>query len=222
MKVIVGMECSGITRNAFNALGHDATSCDLKPTRRPGKHIQGDIFGVLRAQRFDLGIFHPPCTYLTVTANKWLKDQPERKSGALVGAARREARRLAIQFVKDLWALATEQCDAVVFENPVGCLSTEWMKPTQIIQPWQFGHVEPKKTCLWLHNLPLLRPTKIVEPEYHTTESGKKVPTWFFFADRSKGQEHRAEIRSNTFTGVAEAFASQWSAPVTKPQLTLF
>lgn len=211
MKVIIACERSGTIRDAFIAAGHKAMSCDLKPSRNGGLHYEGDMFD-LDFSMFDLAIIHPPCTYITVTANKWLKDQPKRKSGALVGAerreARQEARQEAIDFFMACWNLPTKR---LCLENPVGAMSSVWRKPDQIINPWQFGHPEPKKTCLWLRGLPLLKYTKIVEPEYHTTESGKKVPKWFFYADKSGGQEARAEIRSRTFDGIAQAMAQQWS-----------
>lgn len=159
-----------------------------------------------------MAIFNPDCTYLTVTANKWLKDQPERKSGALVGQERRNAQRNAIQFAERLWE---SNIPLIAIENPIGVLSTQSKlgKPTQVIQPYQFGHPEPKKTCLWLKGLPVLKPTDIVEPDYHTTVSGKRLPRWYAYADKSKGQAHRAEIRSKTFSGIAEAMADQWTKP---------
>jgi len=104
-------------------------------------------------------------------------------------------------------------------------MSTEWRKPDQIIQPMQFGHVEPKKTCLWLKNLPLLKPTHSdIEPEYHITKSGKRLPKWYAYADKSKGQAHRAEIRSKTFEGISKAMAQQWTEHILKgtKELTLF
>lgn len=207
MKVLIACEESGEVRDAFIKLGHDAISCDLKPARNGGPHHQGDLFEIVN-NGFDLMIGHPPCTYLTVTANKWLKDQPKRKSGALVGGERRQARADAYEFFMSMWNVKIPK---VCLENPVGVMSTYWRKPDQIIQPWQFGHPEPKKTCLWLRGLPKLVHTKIVEPEYHTTASGKRLPKWYAYADKSKGQAHRAEIRSKTFEGIARAMAEQWS-----------
>lgn len=210
MVVLIGCEESQAICIEFRKLGHEAYSCDLKPCSggHPEWHIQGDLFEAIDSSKWDLGIFHPTCTFLTVTANKWLKDQPKRKSGALVGAERREARAEAIKF---FIRIANADIERICIENPVGCMSSEWRKPDQIIQPFQFGHKEPKKTCLWLKNLPLLVPTKIVEPEYHLTQSGKRLPKWYAYADKSKGQAHRAEIRSKTFEGIAKAMAAQWS-----------
>lgn len=214
MIVLIGCEESQAVCKAFRAMGHEAYSCDLKPCSggHPEWHLQMDIFEAIGSRKWDMMIAFPDCTYLTVTANKWLKDQPERKSGALVGAKRREARSRAIEFFK---ALALSDIPRIAIENPVGCMSTEFRKPDQIIQPYQFGHKEQKKTCLWLKNLPLLVPTDVVEPEpYHITASGKTMPRWYAYADKSNGQAARAEIRSKTFQGIADAMADQWSNPV--------
>lgn len=218
MIVLIGCEESQEVCIAFRNAGHEAYSCDLKPCSGPFPewHLQMDVFEAIERIKPNLAILHPPCTYLTVTANKWLKDQPERKSGALVGCARREARREAVAF---FIRLSKVNVPHICIENPVGCMSTLWRKPDQIIQPWQFGHKEPKKTCLWLKDLPLLKHTKIVEPEYHTTKSGKRMPLWYAYADKSQGQEARATIRSKTFSGIAEAMASQWNFIQSKPNL---
>lgn len=217
MRVLLGCEESQEVCKAFRARGHEAFSCDLKPCSggHPEWHLQMDVFEAIESRYWDMAIFFPDCTYLTVTANKWLKDQPERKSGALVGAKRREARNKAILFFKNL---ATRQdIERIAVENPIGCMSTEFQKPSQIIQPYQFGHREQKKTCLWLKGLPLLVPTNIVEPEpYHITASGKTMPRWYAYADKSKGQAKRAEIRSRTFPGIALAMAEQWSENINK------
>lgn len=207
MKVLVACEESGTVRDAFAAKGHDAWSCDLKPARNGGNHYHGSVFDIIN-DGWDLMIAHPPCTYLTVTASRWLKNQPERKSGALVGEARRQAQAEATDFFKRFWY---NDIPMVCIENPVGVMSTVWRKPDQIIQPFQFGHPEPKKTCLWLKGLPLLKPTRIVEPDYHVTKSGKRVPKWFFFAENRNGDPgKRAEFRSVTFPGIATAMADQW------------
>lgn len=205
MKVIVGCEFSQIVTKAFREKGHEAYSCDLRPTEgNPDWHIQDNILNHLN-DSWGLAIFHPECTYLTVTANKWLKDQPERKSGALVGAARRQARQEAIDFFMKLWNCNIPK---ICIENPVGCMSTEFRKPDQIIQPFWFGHKESKKTCLWLKNLPLLVPTNIVEEEPRMVmKSGKSLPTWF---TNTKHGPDRQDIRNRTFPGIAEAMADQW------------
>lgn len=209
-RIIVGCEVSQVICMAFLEIGWDAYSCDLKPCEgpRPDRHFQEDIFEVIKRERFDMAIFHPPCPYLSVTANKWLKDQPARKSGALVGEARRQAREEAVEF---FMKLVNAPIERIAVENPVGVMSTLYRKPDQIIQPYMFGHPEPKKTCLWLKNLPLLKPTNMVEPDYHTTKSGKRLPRWYAYADKSKGQAHRAAIRAQTFPGVAQAMVDQWA-----------
>lgn len=145
MRVLVACEFSGVVRDAFRALGHDAWSCDLLPCERdPAWHIQRDVLPLL-AEGWDLMIAHPPCTYLAVSGARWWKG--------------REALQLeAIHFVE---ALYNAPIARVAIENPIGRLSTVFRKPDQIIQPWQFGHGETKATCLWLRNLPPLAATRI-------------------------------------------------------------
>src|SRR6478736_3667175 len=204
MRVIVGCEESQAVTIELRKLGHEAYSCDLLPCSggHPEWHIQADIFEVIESIKFytsdnkphlisewDMGIFFPTCTYLTVSANKWYKDQPERKSGTLVGQARRDAREEAIDFVLRLYNCGI---DKIAIENPIGVLSSRWRKPDQVIQPWMFGHGETKATCLWLKNLPKLEPTDIVdgrEQRIHLMSPSKD----------------RAKLRSKTFSGIAEA-----------------
>ncbi len=193
MKVLVACEYSGTVRDAFILAGHDAMSCDLLPTDKSGPHFQGDVFDII-GDGWDLMIAHPPCTYLTVSANKWLKDQPPRKSGTLVGGARRQAREESIDFV-----MALQNCGIpkIAIENPIGCLSTRWRKPDQVLQPWMFGHGETKTTCLWLTGLPVLTPTNIVDGREQRLYCLPKT------ADRWK-------LRSKTYQGIADAMAQQW------------
>lgn len=196
MKVLVACEYSGTVRDAFVARGHDAMSCDLLPTDAPGPHYQGDVRDLIYSPNFDwdLIIAHPPCTYLTVSANKWMKDQPPRKSGTLVGAERRQARHEAIEFVM---AFANLPHKRIAIENPVGCLSTQWRKPDQVLQPWMFGHGETKATCLWLKGLPPLVPTNMVDGREQRLHKLPKT-------------EDRWKIRSKTYQGIADAMAAQW------------
>jgi len=234
MKILVGCEQSQAVTIAFRAQGHEAYSCDILPCSggHPEWHIQGRLEDVIGSgEEWDAIICFPDCTYITVTANKWLKDQPARKSGALVGQARRDAREYALAFV---CMILNRKCSRVAIENPVGAISTRIklingvytvvgegegnFKPTQVISPYMFGHPEPKKTCLWLRGLPPLKPTAMVEPEYHTTKSGKRLPKWYAYADKSKGQAERAKIRSKTFEGIARAMAEQWSNPQIETQ----
>lgn len=139
--MLVACKYSGTVRDAFAKLGWDAWSCDILPGESEGNHVQGDVVPLLK-QKWDLIIAHPPCTYLTVTANKWLKDQPARKSGALVGQARRDAVKEAVKF---FMLFADCSCPRVAIENPVGVMSTIYRKWDCLVNPWQFGHAETKK-----------------------------------------------------------------------------
>lgn len=209
MKVLIACEFSGTVRDAFIKKGHDAISCDLMPGEGEfiNKHYQGDLFD-LELDSFDLVIAHPPCTYLTVTGNKWFKDQPKRKSGALVGQERRDARVESIKFFMDIM-----NCGAykIAIENPIGVMSSEYRKPDQVVHPYMFGHEASKATCLWLKNLPLLVPTNIVEKgESYTYKSGKRMQKWYADAAKLKPKE-REKLRNTTFQGIAYAMADQWS-----------
>ena len=196
-RILLGCEESDRVRSEFEKLGHDAWSCDLVPSRNLNnkKHIQDDILNHLD-DGWDMAIFFPPCTYLTVSANKWYKDQPKRKSGALVGGERRAARREAIIF---FMKLANCKIPKIGIENPIGIMSTFWRKPDQIIQPWMFGHGETKATCLWLRNLPLLVPTDVVE--------GREQRIW-----KMSPSKDRTMFRSTTFPGVSKAMSHQWGS----------
>lgn len=154
--------------------------------------LQNDKY--ITVKKWDAGIFFPDCTFLTTSANRWLKDQPKRLSGVLVGAARRVARKKAIAFFKKLY-----YCDIkkIAIENPIGCISSEFRKPCQIVQPWQFGHGEVKATCFWLRGFDLLKPTRIV--------SGRNDKIF-----RMSPNANRAKLRSKTYKGIARAMASQW------------
>lgn len=223
INIIVGCEESQAVTIALRKLGFNAFSCDTQACSGGHEewHLQMDVFEALKGGwlttqdgtkifigKWHAGIFFPDCTYLTVTGNKWMKDQPERKSGALVGAARRQAREQAVQFFMNLY---NSDIEHVAMENPVGVMSTYFRPPDQIINPYQFGHPEPKKTCIWIKGLPLLKSTNVVEQEaYHVTKSGKNLPKWYAYADKSKGQKERAKIRSKTFPGIAQAMAEQY------------
>ncbi|KKN28546.1 hypothetical protein LCGC14_0853130 [marine sediment metagenome] len=202
MKILVACEFSGVVRDAFARRGHDAWSCDLEPSEMAGQHIQDDVIKHLY-EGWDLMIAHPPCTYLSTTGNKWFKPEyrdrfPERLS----------QRHDAICFI---WALVYSGIPRIAIENPVGILSTVWRKPDQYIQPFQFGHPEPKKTCLWLKGLPDLMPTKIVDPEYFMSKSGKRLAKWYFQPSQTP---ERQKLRNRTFLGIAEAMAEQWGGEV--------
>ena len=194
MRVLVACEFSGTVRDAFRALGHDAVSCDLLPSDRPGPHMQGDVLSLL-PEGWDLMIAHPPCTYLASSGLHWNTKRPER-------AAHTEA---AVAFVK---ALAGAPIPRIVIENPIGCLSTRWRKPDQIIQPWWFGHDASKATCLWLKGLPKLEPTTML-PGGREARRANQTPSG---QNKLGPSADRWKLRSVTYQGVADAMAMQWSA----------
>lgn len=205
MRVLVACEYSGRVRDAFRQKGHHAVSCDFLPTESPGLHRLGDVREIMESEDWDLMIAHPPCTYLTV-AQAWTFYHPEDKH--LPTTQRRPHPKFpdrlkqkleAIAFVKLLW---NAQIEWVAIENPIGFLSTEWQKPTQIIQPWMFGHSETKSTCLWLRGLPELKATNIVEQRRNNlTPSGQ---------NKLGPSPDRWKIRSRTYEGIAKAMADQW------------
>ena len=191
MKVLIACEFSGIVRDAFAELGHNAWSCDLLPTERPGQHFQCDVRNILD-RGWDLMIAHPPCTYLTARG-RYRATQDQRS----------EAERFFV-------ALAScRSIPKICVENPRGVMSTLYRKPDQIIHPWQFGHPTRKTTCLWLVGLPALCPSATVEPEapvHIDTTTGKKR----YSLDYLPGNADRDKIRSRTFQGIADAMALQW------------
>ena len=196
VKVLVACKFSGIVRDAFIQRGHDAVSCDLIESERLGPHIIGDVLIDVINDDWDLMIAHPPCTYLTVTANRSFLNNPGRWRKRLD----------AMMFVYKLM-----NCDInkICIENPVGVISTHIRKPDQYIQPYEFGHTDSKKTGLWLKNLPLLKPTKVVTPEWMITTSGKRMSKTHWYCSSTNNPKN-AMIRSRTYTGIAEAFADQW------------
>ncbi len=173
------------------------------PTDKLGPHYQGDVFDIIDIidDGFDLMIAHPPCTYLTVTGNRWMK--PEYADRYPDRPMQRED---AVDF---FMRLATSNIPRIAIENPVCIMSSRYRKPDQIIQPWQFGDKAVKKTCLWLKNLPLLTPTKIVTPKYITYNSSTKASckSRYPMAWAKKGDWKE---RSKTFQGIANAMAKQW------------
>ena len=210
LKVLVACEFSGIVRDAFAARGHDAWSCDILPAESSGQHIQGDVREILSHQRckncgkrlpskgycncpgcgstsirldtyWDMMIAHPPCTHLAVSGARWFKDKKKEQEEAL-------------DFVR---ILLNAPIDKIALENPVSVISSKIRKPDQIIQPWQFGHGETKATCLWLKNLPNLKPANIVDGRENRIH---KLPP----------SKDRSKIRSLTYRGIAKAMAEQW------------
>ncbi len=180
--VLIACEFSGIVREAFNALGHDATSCDLLPTEIPGQHCERDITEVLsEGWKWDLMISFPPCTHTAVSGARWFRQKEIEQDRA-------------IEFFQELLDADIPQ---IAIEHPVSVISTAIRPPDQYIQPWQYGHGETKKTGYWLKNLPELQPTNIVagrQPRVHHESPG----------------EDRWKNRSRTLTGIADAMADQW------------
>lgn len=187
MRVLVGCEYSGAVRDAFLRAGHEAMSCDLLPTDVPGPHYQGDVFDVVDYP-WDLAIFHPPCTHLSVSGARHF--QEKRMDG------RQQAS--ASFFIR----LAKLDIPRIAIENPVCIMSSLYRKPDQILQPWQFGHGETKATCLWLKGLRPLAPTNIVE--------GREARIHHMAPSPERWKE-----RSKTFPGIAEAMADQWGSLLT-------
>ena len=209
--ILVGHEESQAVTKVLRANGHEAYSCDLKPCSggHPEWHLQMDVFEAIALKKWDCGIFFPDCTYLTIAAEWAYKDGPYHqnvKPGTLTGSARREARIKAVNHVKALWDCGIE---LICIENPIGRLSTLFRKPSQIIQPNQFGDDASKATCLWLRKLPVLWPTETVHPRI---VNGKK--RWGNQTDSGQNKlppsENRAELRSKTYPGIALAMGNQW------------
>ncbi len=190
MKILIACEFSGTVRDAFIARDHNAWSCDLLPTEKKGPHIQDDVLKHLN-EGWDLMIAFPPCTHLSVSGARWFKIKTEEQKKAIDF------------FIK----LVVAHIPRIMIENPIGIMSTLYRKPDQIIQPWMFGHAETKATCLWLENLPILKPTNIV---------GEKLP--LFGKDGHREQRiwkeppssDRWKNRSRTYQGIANAMAEQW------------
>ena len=186
MNILIACEESGAVRDACIRRGHQAVSCDLIPSSsgNDNPHIIGDALETIRSQQWDMIIAFPPCTYLCSSGLHWNKRRPER---AILTDK-------AFEFFMEI---ANADCDRIAIENPIGCVSTRWRKPDQIVQPWMFGHGETKATCLWLKGLPKLTPTDVVE--------GREQRIW-----RMPPSKDRSKLRSKTYTGIALAMAQQW------------
>lgn len=186
MKILIACEYSGTVREAFAKLGHDAWSCDILETEIPGNHLQCDVREII-GDGWDMMIAHPPCTHLAVSGARWFKDKKVEQAEAL-------------EFVR---FLLNSPIERIALENPISIISSHIRKPDQIIQPWQFGHGETKATCLWLQNLPKLKPTNIVE--------GREQRIWKMSPGKNRWKE-----RSRTFEGIAQAMANQWGLETKK------
>lgn len=203
MRVLVACEESQRVCIAFRNKGHEAYSCDILECSggHPEWHIKDDVLKHLN-ENWDLIIAHPPCTYLTVAANKYYNIEKYGKKAE----ERQKQREKAIEFFMLFTGL---KCPKVCIENPIGVMSSFYCKPTQIIQPYQFGHSERKATCLWLKGLPVLKPTNIVTPDIIKLKSGK-TDSRLHYETLKLPAEERAKMRSKTFDGIALAMAEQW------------
>ena len=212
MRVLVACEYSGIVRDEFLKLGHDAVSCDLLDSESDfGEHYKGNDLDIIN-DGWDMMIAFPPCTYLTVSGNRWFyhpedKNLPyEDRRPHPLHPKRRELQEEALEFIR---FLMDAPINKIAIENPIGVISTKIRKPDQIIQPYEYGHATSKSTCLWLKNLPLLQPTNIVDPEWIQVSGGQRMSR-FHYDSYSLPKEERSKIRSKTFLGVAKAMANQW------------
>ena len=184
MRVLIACEYSGVVRDAFLRVGHEAMSCDILDTETPGPHYKGDLFDVIDYP-WDLAIFHPPCTHLSVSGSRHFAEK--RMDGR---------QQVAVSFFMRI-VRASAHIQRTAIENPVCIMSSLYRKPDQIIQPWMFGTGETKATCLWLKGLPLLTPTDIVE--------GREARI-----HRMPPSADRWKERSRTYQGIADAMAAQW------------
>lgn len=225
MKVLIACEESQRVCSAFRELGHEAYSCDIIPPSgdHPEWHILGDALNIINPVyagsddprlifttmdnvthmingKWDLIIAHPPCTYLTVTGNRWFNVEK-------YGDKARERIELREEAKEFFMAFINADCDKIAVENPIGVMSTSYRRPDQIIQPYMFGDPFEKKTCLWLKGLPKLVATNEVQPPARQQlKSGKSMPEWYSNAPKAE----RSKIRSKTFPGIAQAMAEQW------------
>tara|TARA_R100000734_G_C3258906_1_gene58174 strand:+ start:78 stop:659 length:582 start_codon:yes stop_codon:yes gene_type:complete len=192
MKVLIACEYSGTVRDAFTKKGHEAISCDIIPTESPGKHIQDDVLNHLYKD-WDLIIAHPPCTYLSNAGARHLYPK---------GKLNQSRYKKGLEAKKFFMCFYNLDCK-VAIENPIPSTVFELPKYNQVVQPYEYGHPFQKKTCLWLKDLPKLKPTKIV----FERESTKIPGNWY-----NKGGKERQKNRAKFFSGIAEAMADQWGS----------
>ena len=224
MNVLIACEESQTVCRAFRALGHNAFSCDLQECSggHPEWHIMGDVLPLINGNcefdtvdgthhaidgKWDMLIAHPPCTYLTVTGNRWFN--VERYGEKAI--RRRNDKEEAVKF---FMAFVNADCEKIAIENPIGSMSTDYRKPDQIIHPYMFGDPERKSTCLWLKGLQPLKPTDIVEPRVIKYKNGKGTDSPWHMETMKLPPTERTKARSKTFHGIARAMAEQWAGPV--------
>ena len=210
-KILIACEYSGIVRDAFIKKGHDAYSCDLLPSEgdplNNHRHLQFDVnyavdFSQQWIEDWDCIIAFPPCTFLCNSGSRWLHDDryPNRQ----------QDQKDAIELVKRIW---NYPCKYICIENPIGVLSSKFQKPSQYIQPYEYGHDASKRTCLWLKGLPNLVPTSNMTKEdvtYVTLKNGKRFSKWEYNI-ACMPHDQRGKLRSKFWTGIAEAMADQWT-----------
>lgn len=229
MNILIACEESQEVCKAFRKRGHTAWSCDIEPCSGGHEewHIQGDVLPYINGDcdfttadgtkhhqqgKWDFIVAHPPCTYLTVSGNRWFNVERYGDKAIQRIAERERAAEFFMKFVN-------ADCDRIAIENPIGYMNSHYRKPDQTIQPYMFGHPVGKSTCLWLKNLPQLKPTNIVEPErihskgrtggysgasWYATDEDGKILSW--------NDPRTAKIRSKTYHGIAEAIAEQWGS----------
>jgi len=197
MKVLIGCEYSDVVASAFRAKGHEVISCDLEPSETNSPHhYQGPIEDLLRAETFDLIVIHPPCTALTVAGNATYGE----------GQPKYNERLESVKWTMDLWETCKRRAKSVCLENPVGVLQRlGGIKRPSYVHPWQFGHMEQKKTGLYLHNLEPLKPTEIVYEEMMKLPVNQRQRLHYLPPSPLRWKE-----RSRTFAGIAQAMANQW------------
>jgi hypothetical protein len=202
-KILIGCEESQAVTIEFRKLGFEAYSCDLLPCSggHPEWHIQGDAVKEAYSGKYDMGIFFTPCTHLCVSGARWFPQK--------IADGRQQ------QGIDLFMSFANAPIDRISIENPIGIMSKVWRKPNQIIHPWMFGDKASKSTCLWLKNLPNLKPEIITKPEleYFNMPDGKRMEMWMYkirCLDAKSGA--RSKAASKTFPGIAKAMAEQWGA----------
>lgn len=225
-KALVACEESQAVTIELRKLGWEAYSCDILECSggHPEWHICEDVIPLVNGNctfktmddvehtiegKWDLLIAFPPCTYLTVTGNRWFNVERYGEKAVQRWRDRKDA-------IKFFMVFANADCNRIVIENPVGIMSTEWRKPDQIIQPWMFGDAAEKKTCLWLKGVNPLKETDVVTPPPRQKfKSGNTMPKWYADAWHLPSAE-RSRLRSKTFPGVAKALAGQITEQITK------
>lgn len=221
MRILVACEESQAVTIEMRNCGHEAYSCDIIECSggHPEWHIQQDVLPLLNGNcefvsadgqahsingKWDMVIAFPPCTYLTVTGNRWF----DVKKYGEKAVQRHKDREEAIRF---FMAFTNADCGKVAIENPIGVMSTAYRKPSQIIHPYMFGDPERKATCLWLKGLPLLQPTQIVDPRIIKYKNGKGTDSPWHMETMKLPPKERAKMRSRTFQGIAKAMVEQWA-----------